>query len=49
MSHSHDHGHDAIKLGFSIAKLALKTAMVCAAFMTAKEIHRVHKAIEAKK
>lgn len=37
----------ALRLGFDIAKLILKGAMVTAAFCAVKEIHRVHKAIEA--
>lgn len=37
----------ALHLGFDIAKIVLKGAMVAAAFCAVKEIHRVHKAIEA--
>lgn len=39
----------ALHLGFDIAKIVLKGAMVAAAFCMVKEIHRVHKAIEAHK
>lgn len=38
--------HLALHLGFKIAKLALKAAMVAAGFCLVKEVHKVHKAIE---
>lgn len=37
----------ALHLGFGIAKLVLKAAGVAAAFCIMKEVHKVHKAIEA--
>lgn len=37
----------ALHLGFDIAKIVLKAAMVAAAFCAVKEVHKVHKAIEA--
>lgn len=40
--------HYGLHLGFSIAKVALKAAAVCAAFFLVKEVHKVHKAIEHK-
>lgn len=48
MSHEHEHDHFGLHLGFKIAKLALKAATVAAGFCIAKEIHRVHRSIEAK-
>ena len=39
----------ALHLGFDIAKIVLKAAMVAAAFCTAKEICKVHRALEAHK
>lgn len=48
MSHEHHHEHEGLHLGFKIAKLALKTASVVAAFCAVKEIHKIHKAIEKK-
>lgn len=48
MSH-HCEEHKGLHLGFKIAKLALKVAAVVAAFSLVKEVHKVHKAIEAKK
>lgn len=41
--------HFALRLGFDIAKVLLKGAMVAAAFCAVKEVHKVHKAIEARK
>lgn len=49
MHHDHHHCHFGIKLGFEIAKLVLKGAAVAAAFCAVKELHKVHKAVEAKK
>lgn len=46
---SHEHEHFGLHLGFEIAKLLLKGAMVTAAICVGKEIHKVHKAIEAHK
>lgn len=49
MSHELKHGSElefALHLGFDIAKIVLKGAMVAAAFCAVKEIHKVHKAIE---
>lgn len=44
---AHEEKHDsALRLGFDIAKLALKVAAVAAAFCAVKEIHNVHRAIE---
>lgn len=45
MSHEH-HAHMGLRIGFEIAKLAMKAAMVAAAVCTVKEIHKVHKAID---
>ncbi len=36
----------ALHLGMNIAKIALKAAVVAAAFCLVKEVHKVHKAIE---
>lgn len=47
MSHEH-HAHSGLRLGFEIAKLGLKAATVAAAFLTVKEIHKVHKRLEEK-
>lgn len=41
-------GDFALHLGFTIAKLAMKAAMVAAAFCLVKEVHKVHKSIEKK-
>lgn len=49
MNHQHSHEHFALHLGFEIAKLIMKGAMVSAAICVAKELHKVHKAIEAHK
>ncbi len=40
-----EHRHE-IRLGMSILKIALKAAVVCAAFRMVNEIHKVHRAIE---
>ena len=42
---NHD-AHFGLHLGFKIAKLAMKAAMVAAGFCLVKEVHKVHKAIE---
>lgn len=39
---------EGLRLGLDIAKLTFKAAAVCAAFMTVKELHKLHKAIEAR-
>lgn len=39
----------ALHLGFDIARIVLKAAMVAAAFCAVKEIHKVHKAIEERR
>lgn len=39
----------ALRLGFDIAKIMLKAAMVAAAFCAVKEVHKVHKAIEERR
>lgn len=50
MHHHENHPvHFALHLGFEIAKIALKAASVAAAFCICKEIHKVHKGIEAHK
>ncbi|MCM1490192.1 MAG: hypothetical protein NC095_05130 [Muribaculum sp.] len=51
---SHDERKDkemrfALHLGFDIAKIVLKAAMVAAAFCAVKEVHKVHKAIEERR
>lgn len=46
MNHEHSVAHYGLHLGFEIAKLGLKAAAVCAAFLTVKEIHKVHKRLE---
>lgn len=46
MAHSHE-SHD-LHVALKIVKIALKAASVAAAFCIAKEIHKVHKAIEKK-
>lgn len=46
---SHDHERDTMHCVLKITRLALHAAAVCAAFLTVKEIHRVHKAIEKEK
>lgn len=45
MELKHDE-HFALHLGFAIAKLALKAAVVAGIFCMAKEAHKIHKAIE---
>lgn len=47
MSHEH-HENYGLHLGFKIAKLALKAASLATAICICKEIHKVHKSIEAK-
>ncbi len=46
MNKEHRAAHCALHLGLDIVKICLKVAAVSAAFMTAKELHKVHKAIE---
>lgn len=46
MNSKHDE-HCGIHLAFKITKLVLKAAGVAAAFCLVKEVHKVHKAIEA--
>lgn len=47
MNHEKHHlAHFGLHLGFEIAKLAMKAATVCAAFLTVKELHKVHKNLE---
>lgn len=46
---NHEHKHFGLHLGFEIAKLMVKGAMLGAAICVAKEIHKVHKSIEAHK
>lgn len=41
--------HKCLKLGFGIAKLVLKAAAVAAGFCLVREVHKVHRAIEAHK
>lgn len=45
---SHHHESYGLHVGLKIAKIALKAASVMAAVCIAKEIHKVHKAIEKK-
>ena len=45
MEERHD-DHRGLRLGFKIAKLALRAAGVAAAFCLVKEVHKVHKSIE---
>lgn len=49
MSHHHHDEHKAQHLAITITKLALRAAAVAAAFCLVKEVHRVHKSIEAHK
>lgn len=43
---SENHEHFGLHLGFEIAKLLMKGAMIGAAVCIAKELHKVHKAVE---
>lgn len=47
--HHENNQHFGLHLGFQIAKVALKALTVAAIVCTAKELHKVHKAIEAHK
>lgn len=38
--------HQVCKCAYKVAKIVLKAATVCALFRVAKEVHKVHKAIE---
>lgn len=49
MKHDHSMARFGLHLGFEIARLAVKAAGVCAAFLMVKEIHQVHKKIEERK
>lgn len=40
---------DGVRFAFDVAKLALKVAAIVAAFCAVKELHLIHKKIEAKK
>lgn len=40
--------HEVAKCAYKVAKLVLKAATVCALVQVAKEMHKVHKAIEHK-
>lgn len=40
---------EGLHLGFEIAKLSLKVAAIVAAFLTVKELHKVHKSIEERR
>ena len=44
--HHHHLISEGLHLGFAIAKLALKAAGICAAFMTVHELHKLHKGLE---
>lgn len=46
MNHEHRIARTGFHLGFEIAKFGLKAAAVCAAFMTVKELHNLHKKFE---
>ena len=51
METNHHHHHlmsEGLHIGFAIAKLALKVATVAALCLTVKEIHKVHKSLEAR-
>ncbi len=48
MSHHHEE-NKRMHPGFKVAKFALKVAAVAAAFCLVNEVHKVHKAIDAKK
>lgn len=39
---------DGLRLGFDIAKLTLKAAALVAAFLTVRELHKVHQSLEAR-
>lgn len=47
--HHHDHCHEALHIGFDIAKLVLKGVAATAAICIAKNLYKVHKSIEAHK
>lgn len=49
MNHEHHFIKEGLHLGFEIAKLSLKAAALVAAFLTVKEIHKVHKSLEKHK
>lgn len=40
---------ECLHVALSITKLVLKTAALVAAFLTVKEIHKVHKSLERRK
>lgn len=46
MRHEEKIVHDGLHIGFEIAKLGLKAAAVCAAFLTVKELHILHRKFE---
>lgn len=46
MENEKNSAHCAWHIGCEILKIGLKVAAVTAAFLTAKELHKVHKAIE---
>ena len=46
---NHCHESFGLHLGLKIAKLVLKAGLVCATVHVAKELHKIHKAIEHKK
>lgn len=50
MNHEHHHCHESheLKLGLKIAKLVLVAGLVCVGSHVAKELHKIHKAIEHK-
>lgn len=40
---------EGVHFAFDVAKLGLKVAAIVAAFCAVKELHKIHKGIEAKK
>lgn len=40
---------DGVRFAIDLTKLALKAAAICAAICAVKELHRIHKGIEARK
>lgn len=48
METKHHFIKEGIHLGLDLAKIAIKTGLLVAAFLTVKELHKVHKSIEAK-
>lgn len=40
---------EGVRFAFDVAKIALKVATIVAAFCAVKELHKIHKAIEARK